>query len=157
MQDQKRPSPTYPTPMHPGTGHKDDDARHRRLREIAHRIWEADGRPEGRAEAHWLAAEAELAAEEAARDSVVAAEDGCGPEEGGPAPGIRARRALAKANESTGKTAPEASGPKKAMARKKPARTRPASGAEAPGLTDTPAPTPARTPRGRTRRPSEDA
>ena len=83
---------------------------------------------------------------------MVAAENGCGPEEGGPAPGIRARRALAKANESTGKT-----GPEKTVAKKKPARTRPASGAEAPGLTDTPARTPTPAPRGRTRRPSEDA
>ncbi|GGB27375.1 hypothetical protein GCM10011505_05770 [Tistrella bauzanensis] len=156
MQDQKRPTSTQPTPMHPGTGHEheDDDARHRRLREIAHRIWEADGRPEGRAEAHWLAAEAELAAEEAARDSIPPTGDGCGPEEGGPAPGIRARRALAKVNESMGKA-----GPEKTVARRKPARTRPASGAEAPGTADTPvrAPTPARTSRGRIRRPSEDA
>jgi hypothetical protein len=33
------------------------------VRERAHLIWEREGRPAGRAEAHWSMAEAELAAE----------------------------------------------------------------------------------------------
>lgn len=33
-----------------------------RIRERAHGIWESEGRPEGRAEAHWLMAAGEIAA-----------------------------------------------------------------------------------------------
>jgi hypothetical protein len=33
-----------------------------RIRERAQEIWEAEGRPDGRAEEHWLLAEAEIAA-----------------------------------------------------------------------------------------------
>ncbi|MBP7003194.1 DUF2934 domain-containing protein [Amaricoccus sp.] len=36
-----------------------------RIRERAHGIWESEGRPEGRAEAHWLAAAAEIVAKPA--------------------------------------------------------------------------------------------
>ena len=35
-----------------------------RVRERAYHIWEAAGRPEGKADEHWLQAEAEIAAEE---------------------------------------------------------------------------------------------
>ena len=35
-----------------------------RVRERAHAIWEAAGRPEGKDQEHWLQAEAEIAAEE---------------------------------------------------------------------------------------------
>lgn len=36
-----------------------------RIRERAHGIWESEGRPDGRAEAHWLMATAELTAKAA--------------------------------------------------------------------------------------------
>jgi hypothetical protein len=36
-----------------------------RIRERAYAIWEGEGRPAGRAEAHWLQAEAEIACEPA--------------------------------------------------------------------------------------------
>jgi hypothetical protein len=36
-----------------------------RIRERAHMIWEREGRPADRAEAHWMAASAEIAAEAA--------------------------------------------------------------------------------------------
>jgi hypothetical protein len=39
-----------------------DDLEHR-IRERAHTIWEQEGRPSGRAEAHWAMASAELAAQ----------------------------------------------------------------------------------------------
>jgi hypothetical protein len=35
-----------------------------RARERAYEIWEQSGRPEGKADEHWLQAEAEIAAEE---------------------------------------------------------------------------------------------
>jgi hypothetical protein len=35
-----------------------NEQRQERIRERAHRLWEEEGRPEGRADAHWLAAEA---------------------------------------------------------------------------------------------------
>jgi hypothetical protein len=37
--------------------------REQRIRERAYAIWESEGRPAGRAEAHWLQAEAEIADE----------------------------------------------------------------------------------------------
>jgi hypothetical protein len=37
-----------------------------RIRERAHGIWESEGRPEGRAEAHWLMAAGEVFAKPAA-------------------------------------------------------------------------------------------
>ncbi|HEX2726231.1 MAG TPA: DUF2934 domain-containing protein [Beijerinckiaceae bacterium] len=43
---------------HPDTGE-------RRIRERARRIWEAEGRPEGRADEHWRRAQDELAGEDA--------------------------------------------------------------------------------------------
>ena len=36
-----------------------------RVRERAYALWEQEGRPDGQAEQHWLAAEAELRAKEA--------------------------------------------------------------------------------------------
>ena len=41
----------------------DEAARDARTRARAYMIWEAEGRPEGRAEEHWCQAERELAAE----------------------------------------------------------------------------------------------
>ena len=41
-----------------------DELEHR-IRERAHKIWEREGRPADRAEAHWSAASAEIAAEAA--------------------------------------------------------------------------------------------
>jgi hypothetical protein len=35
-------------------------SREDRVRHVAHLIWEDEGRPDGRAENHWLAAEAKL-------------------------------------------------------------------------------------------------
>ncbi|WP_267214087.1 DUF2934 domain-containing protein [Chelatococcus asaccharovorans] len=40
------------------------DEREHRIRERAHRLWEEEGRPEGRAERHWLQAEEIVAIEE---------------------------------------------------------------------------------------------
>ena len=37
---------------------------HERIRARAHQLWEADGRPEGREQEHWLAAETEIARED---------------------------------------------------------------------------------------------
>ena len=132
MQDQTRPPQTDPDQPGAAGG---DGPRQQRLREIAHRIWEAEGRPDGRADVHWRAAEAELAAEDAARGRVATAEGGRGPEEDGPAPGIRARHAMAKA-----KTAAAAA-----------AARLPEGRDAAPGAA------PRRATRSRTRRPSEDA
>jgi hypothetical protein len=42
--------------------------REQRIREIAYRLWEEEGRPEGGAERHWFAAEAVFNAEEAWRN-----------------------------------------------------------------------------------------
>jgi hypothetical protein len=41
-----------------------DDDRARRIRERAHRLWEQEGRPEGREALHWHEAERQLVAEE---------------------------------------------------------------------------------------------
>jgi hypothetical protein len=41
----------------------DSARREQRIRERAYAIWESEGRPAGRAEAHWLQAEAEIAGE----------------------------------------------------------------------------------------------
>jgi Protein of unknown function (DUF2934) len=46
--------------VHPKSEHAANDER---IRAIAYELWEADGRPEGRAEEHWARA-AELAAAE---------------------------------------------------------------------------------------------
>ncbi|HZU89918.1 MAG TPA: DUF2934 domain-containing protein [Stellaceae bacterium] len=40
-------------------------SREQRIRERAYAIWEGEGRPAGRADAHWLQAEAEIAGEAA--------------------------------------------------------------------------------------------
>jgi hypothetical protein len=40
----------------------------KKVSERAHAIWEREGRPYGRAGAHWIAAEAELLSEEARRN-----------------------------------------------------------------------------------------
>ncbi|MBS7696513.1 MULTISPECIES: DUF2934 domain-containing protein [unclassified Chelatococcus] len=40
------------------------DERERRIRERAHRLWEEEGRPEGRAESHWFQAKEIVAIEE---------------------------------------------------------------------------------------------
>lgn len=45
------------------------DHREERIRERAHRIWEEEGRPEGRAHEHWLRAETTLADEEGRHES----------------------------------------------------------------------------------------
>jgi hypothetical protein len=39
-----------------------------RTRKRAHEIWEREGRPEGKSEEHWFRAEAEISAEERARE-----------------------------------------------------------------------------------------
>jgi hypothetical protein len=44
------------------------EAHFRRVEDRAHRLWEREGRPEGKADEHWLRAEAEVTAEEAAPD-----------------------------------------------------------------------------------------
>jgi hypothetical protein len=41
-----------------------------RVRERAYRIWEGEGRPDGRAEEHWHLAEREIADEEAREDGL---------------------------------------------------------------------------------------
>jgi uncharacterized protein YjbJ (UPF0337 family) len=43
------------------------DDRESKIRERAHRIWQEEGSPEGRAHSHWHQAEREVDAEEAAR------------------------------------------------------------------------------------------
>ena len=43
------------------------DDRENKIRERAHRIWQLEGSPEGRAHDHWRQAEKEVDAEEAAR------------------------------------------------------------------------------------------
>jgi uncharacterized protein YjbJ (UPF0337 family) len=43
------------------------DDRESKIRERAHRIWQEEGSPEGRAHSHWHQAEKEVDAEEAAR------------------------------------------------------------------------------------------
>ena len=45
------------------------DDREARIRERAHAIWEAEGRPEGREQAHWERAIAEIAAGEIDADA----------------------------------------------------------------------------------------
>ena len=48
-------------------GHAAADDRESKIRERAHRIWQEEGSPEGRAHSHWHQAEKEVDAEEAAR------------------------------------------------------------------------------------------
>jgi hypothetical protein len=52
-----------------------DTDREALIRERAHELWERDGCPEGRAEAHWCQAEQQVLAEAAARET---------PQAGGP-------------------------------------------------------------------------
>lgn len=42
------------------------ESREQKIRDRAHRLWEAEGRPEGRGHEHWLEAERQVLAEEAA-------------------------------------------------------------------------------------------
>lgn len=64
------------------------------IRERAHSIWESEGRPSGRADAHWTLASAQLAAEtpparkSAPRRKATAAE--------APAPQVKAKAATAR-------------------------------------------------------------
>ncbi|KAA8920703.1 MULTISPECIES: DUF2934 domain-containing protein [Xanthomonas] len=44
----------------------DAETRQRRIRQLAHEIWEAEGRPDGHAARHWAMAERLVAAEAAA-------------------------------------------------------------------------------------------
>ncbi|MBB5875390.1 MULTISPECIES: DUF2934 domain-containing protein [Xanthomonas] len=44
----------------------DAETRQRRIRQLAHEIWEAEGRPDGRAARHWAMAERLVDAEAAA-------------------------------------------------------------------------------------------
>jgi hypothetical protein len=44
------------------------DDREARIRERAHAIWEAEGRPEGREQAHWERAIAEIDADEGSEE-----------------------------------------------------------------------------------------
>ena len=44
------------------------DDRESRIRERAHAIWEAEGRPDGQDEVHWKRAAAEIDAEDGAQD-----------------------------------------------------------------------------------------
>lgn len=44
-----------------------------RIRDRAYQLWEAEGRPHGRDQAHWLAAERELAAASGAAGEAIAA------------------------------------------------------------------------------------
>jgi hypothetical protein len=46
------------------------DALEHRIRELAHRIWEQEGRPEGREGAHWREAERQVLLEEGAGEPV---------------------------------------------------------------------------------------
>ena len=46
-----------------------DDDREHRIRERAHDLWQAEGRPDGRHERHWLAAEEEFDRQHAASEA----------------------------------------------------------------------------------------
>jgi hypothetical protein len=50
-----------PASQEPSSGSRDSSDRFERTRERAYFLWENEGRPEGRAEDHWRAAERELA------------------------------------------------------------------------------------------------
>jgi DUF2934 family protein len=47
-------------PRKPGTGRPNDDLQ-QRIRQRAYELWEREGRPHGRAHAHWHQAEREIA------------------------------------------------------------------------------------------------
>jgi len=46
----------------------DAEERRQRTEQLAHQIWEAEGRPEGQQERHWHMAERLVAAEQAVRE-----------------------------------------------------------------------------------------
>ena len=69
MQDADRLVPDSSTQISQGSGLRPDPhqpaigEREQRIRARAHEIWEAEGRPSDRAEAHWQRAEQEIAAD----------------------------------------------------------------------------------------------
>ena len=54
----------------------DDEERRQRTEQLAHQIWEAEGRPEGQQERHWHMAERLVAAELVVRQLERNAEEG---------------------------------------------------------------------------------
>lgn len=88
----------------------------------AYQIWEAEGRPEHRADEHWRRAEQEVAREEGAEQMGASSEDSPAQErDTRPAPAMKAAPPLAGADVADAATPPGEAGPKRTR-RKSPSR-----------------------------------